>query len=1187
MFSRQFGRILAGAGFASVLILTFFLPSEAKAEQQKEGNGDKYILARVAEAEFGIAWCDGALRYYRPYRSDPFIEFISLSEGQKRQLFPEIEMKSDWEPSGLQITKGQRKEDHVSEGDSVVPPWEPVIRPVSLSPIDGVLEVLATGKLESLWRQTIEAQENADSSTLRFRYTKIERKGDEPLKITVKFLPWLEDVGIPFFAISSGRTTELTSLRNTSEGETKILIPFWEKGHELFLSVTPSRAVSLSQPYPFRGGRDLTFEVGQADEAVLEVMDRRVSSPRSCGPLTLRLNERNAATALVVGNLSLVRVEAFEEDCFQSRRGYQQPWNVAKRGNAIFSAEGRLKNLWHEEINAEPGQVHYTFTRKGGRNEVAGIHIFIPYWMVGAKVEIELPNGKKVNEWDQKPLRLGMEARAIAILPAGSKLVFFPTASERVVIECEGSYELSLYRKKLNQYKEPADLSDSPEFYQTFPKQGVITCYPPAGILLRSREAQFGIRLRYERVYTGLPERPPQAMPHLPHTGLKILDQDTVVKAQSPHWQVVHSKEMGGAITEIVFPYGTGKNILNSQEEIYVQIAGKTYSNLYEKHPQIQKEADHLHVKGMLTASDGAASNVSYEVTYHYKSYGLKRNVVFHFPKGTRVERVGVLKLNCVPRLDLCGYKPCVAEVKKAVFPGEPVAEGKTIVGGYVSLFQRGIEGIDFVTDSDAYGWLYQITHKKDQGYIAVVENEGGGPTLLVEPYCGEALQVEGKKTYGCYLGLPNLRQGLPKHYFVAWCFPWTSYAKSPDPKSYLCTPEILNYVKEKGITAVQGHSWGLLPTGGFPPDAPSPEQAKQIEQVKNTVKMIQNSGLKVFPFCSRLLGPRVTANKEHGKEWEMLNSAGKRLQCGTYGDYMCFESGWTHYLKKQIIAYRDFANYDGMYYDFWYPSLCCNPRHTKTGGVHSVIDSLLDLGEWTRKNIPIIYGHTGYYPLIVLENLTDCVWVGEEYPYWYTMPGRISSLEELGEHFQFIPHTQRIIDPRLTYCWFRLGKIGGDVRAQPEDVREFLVKLLLNGLFTSLHRASCGAMTSGEFMEKSAPVLDLFEAFKNVEFERFRFANWKQQGAVITDNPAVRAAVYWNETEAVLVLANSESPSVQTFTARVNTQTFGWPQKGHCRLTLAHNPKPQFLSMEDLKKQGLSAKLPGYGYLVLRITTR
>jgi hypothetical protein len=218
-----------------------------------------------------------------------------------------------------------------------------------------------------------------------------------------------------------------------------------------------------------------------------------------------------------------------------------------------------------------------------------------------------------------------------------------------------------------------------------------------------------------------------------------------------------------------------------------------------------------------------------------------------------------------------------------------------------------------------------------------------------------------------------------------------------------------------------------------------------------------------------------------------------------------------------------------------------------------------------------------------MLENLSDLVWVGEEVNPWYANEGRIPDLDGLAEYIVHTRNTQRLVDPHVVRSWAHLPgeRMPGMLRYDMEDAREFAGKLALNGLFSCAGMSNAAPFNPNEVIDRFKPWLNLYKSFKGVDFTKLSFSDWKNQGAVITDNPYIRAAVYSNEREAVLVLANSESCSTLKTRFKVNTEALGWGKAASYRLTKCPEGMPVNIGHETLCKRGVQIELPGYDYAV------
>jgi hypothetical protein len=157
-------------------------------------------------------------------------------------------------------------------------------------------------------------------------------------------------------------------------------------------------------------------------------------------------------------------------------------------------------------------------------------------------------------------------------------------------------------------------------------------------------------------------------------------------------------------------------------------------------------------------------------------------------------------------------------------------------------------------------------------------------------------------------------------------------------------------------------------------------------------------------------------------------------------------------------------------------------------------------------------------------------------------------------------------------------------IRCKSEDVDAFICRLSLNGLFPIIRTEDIGAFNLEDKMARLHPWLKLFRSFKGIDFSRLHFDDWKKQGAIVTDNPSIRAAVYWNDTEALLVLANSESALPQRTTFKVNTEALGWEGKTPLNLLERLSGKKLSVNGSLLRNQGVVLELPGYGYKVYQL---
>ena len=299
-------------------------------ETGREKGKSPFIRVFFNDTDFSIAEGNGALRYYRAGRSNPFIEYISLSEGEKAQVRTEgIRWKHEWQEGRLvalsgiervEVPRGKVENKNIASILNLTPGEE------------GIAKISASGRLNSQWEAdiTVVKQDKANLLSMDYQRKGPAVAGKQPVALSVKLMRWLEDENIPLFvAKSNGQICPLQG-GDAVEG-IKVIIPFWKQGHQISFSAKPCQKISLSKIQGFMGGRLLTFNAGEsADNISLQIEDSRISPVVTAGALSLRVNERNGAGHLDVGGLPLMTVEGVENGSMQSGAGYDSPaWEVA------------------------------------------------------------------------------------------------------------------------------------------------------------------------------------------------------------------------------------------------------------------------------------------------------------------------------------------------------------------------------------------------------------------------------------------------------------------------------------------------------------------------------------------------------------------------------------------------------------------------------------------------------------------------------------------------------------------------------------------------------------------------------------------------------------------------------------------------------------------------------------------
>jgi len=126
-----------------------------------------------------------------------------------------------------------------------------------------------------------------------------------------------------------------------------------------------------------------------------------------------------------------------------------------------------------------------------------------------------------------------------------------------------------------------------------------------------------------------------------------------------------------------------------------------------------------------------------------------------------------------------------------------------------------------------------------------------------------------------------------------------------------------------------------------------------------------------------------------------------------------------------------------------------------------------------------------------------------------------------------------------------------------PEVVDAYLARCALVGIFPWAHSGNVGAADAYELPARIRPWYKLFAIRGTADLATMQFLPYHRQTAVITDNPYVRAATYWNREQALVVLANSESAQPAAFSVRLVPEQFGWPMDAKVELTPSRDSAP------------------------------
>lgn len=742
-------------------------------------------------------------------------------------------------------------------------------------------------------------------------------------------------------------------------------------------------------------------------------------------------------------------------------------------------------------------------------------------WTAGESITMDIPlqlHGKGVtvypagaDPYTQRggtPLRLGAELPPLS-LSAGSRIEFAPTALERMSIVVATPAQIKL------------SCAAQGHGTLTLSGDGGIDCsvshtpvIQPAPDALASRPVPDGWTEPYPDPFSGL-----DVVRDAPNAG------DITVR--SPWWEVIHSRAQGGAISSITFPNGSGQNVLKAPISSKI-VAGATYADALAAEPVMEVEQAEaglvrLFVGGSMTSADGEVLG-PFEHIYEYRPMLVRRTCSYGLGvDGVDCTGVSVGSMMLSPGLDEAAARRASdrTEWYSAVFPGPPTFE-ETTFSEYMCLCRRGVEGIDWVPASDLTQWRGFGTGQDGSARYSIGDGGDGCARMAIEPLAigSDPVRLKGTITFESYLSLPQVKRCLRRENFVA-CL---------DPGE--CTESLLDFCSEYGVTDIMLGA-GITP-GTFQVGSPA--------ACKQAIDRAHARGMKVYPFDPfQLVSRRADLWQQHEQQGrhELKDGKPELKVYSSYGDYFCpAAEGFREALKTGYRSLVDSVGFDGLYHDFTHPYHCYNTAHYPNP--HMNTDGVLDVILWDREFLGperVFCGHTGWVPVMLFQDLCTVSAIFEEYPSSSPLPLYLTPAQ--GE---FVNAAQMTLVSSFLNNGASAPADREGTPAPGDLVDAYLARCALVGIFPWMHSGNMGATDVFDLPEKARPWLKLFALRGDEVLSTMQFLPYHRQTAVVCDNPNVRAATYWRDDHAIIVLANSETIEPQEFVITVLPEQFGWP---------------------------------------------
>jgi hypothetical protein len=641
-------------------------------------------------------------------------------------------------------------------------------------------------------------------------------------------------------------------------------------------------------------------------------------------------------------------------------------------------------------------------------------------------------------------------------------------------------------------------------------------------------------------------------------------DSENRIEVTSSYWQIGIDLGRGGTIDSVVFPYGSGRNLIVNPFHISVDgvqdIAGPVASSAIE-------QTDHgvrIVCTGDLGEFDGSPKGISYRHVYEMDDDVCLIRSILSFEQEIRARTIGVSEASFSSTLDEFGYRPSPwddeleggkwsrASWGRIAVNAWPVVESDHIPV-YLMLFKRYVEGFDWSPFSKFGQWEEQLSGSRGQSYFRLL---GQKDRQCIDLEC-KVLQARepiaispGSYEYAYYFGLPKIMERTPrKWYHIAFGnHPWPSDAT-------------IEKWAEAGVNVARLHN-DYVSDGDFWHDGAWPPYGEEgMKELRRVIGACHEQGIKVVPYFSVHELHPISPGYEHVDEWCRTMAPDQtayhnHVRNGEYGVQMCPQSDWLNTLKANVEkAYRELS-FDGIYYDWMHYMPCMNASHSSA--VHTGVDGVIEMGRWTRDLIEpdgiLILHIYGDFPSIPIGNMADLLVCMEE----------TSNQETIYYHWQSLPLATVLGEtvPRCPCPPYR--RDHNELRT-----KSLIAQLSVMGMF------QC---------QSSDQALRFFSKFSRYPLQEYAFRGpWTK--IVETSESAVAGAIYFKSEHAVIVLSNTQDTPASGVQWRLNLVDIGWAKQDKYHLVAPDGDyESRDVSAEQLSGNGLVVSLSPLEYVVIEI---
>jgi hypothetical protein len=645
---------------------------------------------------------------------------------------------------------------------------------------------------------------------------------------------------------------------------------------------------------------------------------------------------------------------------------------------------------------------------------------------------------------------------------------------------------------------------------------------------------------------------------------------DDKVQVSSHYWILEFDLKNGGVLKSIVFPHGSGKNLL--LDSLSSSVGPWSERNSPTTNFASSRDGDVLQLtfSGAMAKPDRLAGPVEYETQWSISGFTVRLDQRIRLKEEMNISTAAIGSLTLRGELDEFGLRrgPEADSDPRKQAPasfGRIEGKGDHFIDEhhapiYLLFFQRGVEGLDLSMASDLDSWEKGFAGSAGSGhYAASATSDGSGLLIRRQPLSlPRPVRVQkGEYTFSYYLGLPRLVEKSNRKWRHL------SFGNHPWPSD-----SDIHQWAENGVNVVRLHNDYTEDENFWHDGAWPPYDQAGMSELRRVIATCHKFKIKVIPYFSiHELHPKAPGYQENEQAWKRTNDQvgtvyhnlwGK----GEFGAQMCPLSGWLERRKKDVKAAYSELGFDGIYYDWVWGMSCNNKNHNAQ--LHLGTDGIVDFLAWTRRLIGpegILVLHLyGQMPSISLENYADLVVNMEEY----------SDSEKM----------MKMADvPLVTYLAESIPR-----SPCPSYRKDRGRELNQNNI---AHLVSLGMFPWSDPQEEGYPdALTLFRTFLPYKLEDFKLHD-ALTDRVKTGWEDVYGAVYASPEQALIILSNTANQPRKKVIWRVIPGDLGFvnmPQEILVKDTLAKTQ--QHWPISALSDGSLETELSPYQYKVFEITS-